>query len=296
MTTSAARSGEGGACRLTQYNYYDAIHDYSQIDYFSYKNRLVDEWTTFYGWVYKMEYDGNRKMKIARAYAGGELAYTIQFVYKNNKVVKEIWYNGNTQEIADEVTNTYNVKGQLIKNQSLNGDYYVINTYTPQGYLESWHFFVGGVPVQKNIYTYNDNFKNPYESARPGIEYSFAWSNSAFGAGNRWYSSEKAFFYDENGDPFVYYDQDANQTHWISSEQNYPLRADYVDLLSGGSIVNSFEYENCGSAQTLNSAIKQQTRVSNPKKIISPIDRLFHGPSPEMIEKIKQLRMLKTTN
>ena len=78
VTTSAARSGEGGACRLTQYNYYDAIHDYSQIDYFSYKNRLVDEWTTFYGWVYKMEYDGNRKMKIARAYAGGELAYTIQ--------------------------------------------------------------------------------------------------------------------------------------------------------------------------------------------------------------------------
>jgi hypothetical protein len=75
---------------LTRYYLYDAINDYEQDEYFTYKNGLVDEWTTYYGYMYKMEYDRNKKMKIARSYFDGELLYTIHFIYKNNKIVKEI--------------------------------------------------------------------------------------------------------------------------------------------------------------------------------------------------------------
>jgi hypothetical protein len=82
-------------CRLTRYEYYDAIHGNGHIDYFTYKNGLVDEWLTFYGFLYKMEYDNNKKLKIARAYDGETLINTIHFIYKKDKIVKEIWYAGN---------------------------------------------------------------------------------------------------------------------------------------------------------------------------------------------------------
>ena len=294
-TTNATGSNQNGSCRVTQYSYYDVARDYAQIDNYTYKNGLVDEWAPYYGTVYKMEYGTNKKMKTARQYYGDQLLYTVDFIYKNNKIVKEIWYTGNTQDIADEVTNTYNEKGQLIKNQSLNGNYYTLNTYTPMGDLESWLLFFGGQPIQKGVYTYNKEIKNPLNSGRPGIEYSFAWTNSAFGAGNRWYTSEKIIFYDGNGDPFTYYDQDPNKTKWVIAEQNYPLRADYIDALSGGTVINSFEYENCGPAQNLNSALKQQQIITDPKQLINPANRLFHGASPEVIEKLQQLRLHKTT-
>lgn len=245
---TSEKRGSGNDCRLTEYYYYDAIHDFEQIDRLTYKNGLVDEWSTFYGTIYKMEYDRNKKMKMARAYIDGELISTIRFIREDNKIVKEIWYVGNTDVVDDEVINTYNRKGQLIKNESLNYDYYTINTYTPQGNLESWTFYAAGLPVSKAIYTYKDNFKNPY-LARPGIEYSFAWVNSAFGAGDRWYSSEQSISYDENGKPYLYYDQDPLKTKWQKGDNGFPIRADYTDKLTGGQIVNSFQYENCNSCR-----------------------------------------------
>lgn len=293
---SATKQQSAGACRVTQYYYFDAIHSSEQIENYTYKNGLVDEWYAYYGVVFKMEYEKNGNMKIARSYFDGELINTIHFVYKNNKVVKEIWYAGNTQVIEDEVNNTYNEKGQLIKNQSVAFDYYVVNTYTAQGYLESWFFYLGGIPASKGVYTYNDNIKDPLELARPGIEYSFAWINSAFGTGNRWYSSEKIILYDETGEPFVHYDLDANKTKWQTTEQNYPSLVTYTDVLSSGTIINSFNYENCGSTQNLNSTPKQKPVLANRKKITNPIDRLFHGPSSEIFEQLKQRRLHKTTN
>ncbi len=272
-------------CRVTQYYLYDFINDYEQIDNYTYKNGLVDEWTPFYGVTYKMQYYKNRRMKMAGAYANGELINTVLFVYKNNKVVKEIWYQGDTKVVDDVVINTYNNKGQLIKNESLNYDYYTLNTYTQHGDLKSWLFFVGGQAVQKGEYTFNKEIKNPLRSARPGIEYSFAWANSAFGAGNRWYSSEKMIFYDESGNSSTSYDLDPQKTKWTRGANNYPLLANYVDILTGGSVINSFKYENCEGKNDKQASKTQPIRISN--KIIPNRDRryLAHGSKLEIKKK-----------
>jgi hypothetical protein len=288
-----------GDCRLTKYHYYDAAADYNQIDYFSYKNGLVDEWLASSGGLFKMEYDRNKKLKTSRMYEGETLVYTIHFIYEKDKVVKEIWYDGNTQQVANEVINTYNQKGELIRNEATNFDYYTIYTYTRQGYLESWFYFSGGSPIVKAEYTYNNEFKNPY-GARPGIEYSFPYVNSGFGSGKRWYSSERITLYDEDGNPSVLYDQDPMRTVWQSGPKNYPLQADYFDRLSGGPITNTFEYENCDGSNDKNTSTESLSEKGGIKnsnvETGANFKSLINSPKKEVIEKMKALRKQKIEN
>lgn len=283
--SSVAKSENGGGCRLTMYHYYDALADYHQVDYFTYKNGLVDEWLSSYGSLFKMEYDDKGKLIISRMYDGETLVSTIHFIYEKNKVVKEIWYDGNTQQVLDEVYNTYNKKGELIRNESINFDLYAINTYTNRGDLESWQLFIGGLANAKGEYTYSDEFKNPY-SAIPGIQYSFPYANAAFPSGNWWYSSEKITVYDPDGNPFVYYNQDPLQTVWQSGPQLYPLQANYVDKISGGAMTNTFEYENCPGDQNTNSRAKslRHKSIINSKRIPANLRSSIPGPRRGVIK------------
>ncbi len=281
---------KGSDCRLTKYDYYDAIHDFSQIDNYSYKNGLVDEWLTFYGILYKIEYDNKKKFKTARAYDGATLTNTIQFIYQKNKVVKEIWYAGNTNQVSDEVNYVYNQKGQMIYNESINFGYSVTYTYYENGNLKSWFYFEGGLPNSKAEYTYRNKFKNPLK-ARPGIDYSFAWANAAFGTTENWYSSEKITLYDELGNSSVYYDQNPNKTVWRVGDKNYPLKATYVDAVSSGIITNSFEYENCsekGKDSPINTK-NQITGMNNSLVSDEKFKLMLQGPQTGMIKKLKEL-------
>jgi hypothetical protein len=293
----AARAENLGGCRLTIYDYYDGISDFHQLNKFSYKNGLCDELLAFYGTSFKMEYDVNRRLKISKVYDGGNLTATIHFIYKNNKVVNEIWYEGNTDNILDVVTNTYNERGEMIRNESRNNNYYVTYTHTANGDLESWLFYDGGNLVVKAEYTYQTPYKNSM-GAIPGLEYSFVYANSGFGilSGKRWYSSEKITLYDENGEPFVYYEQDPAKTIWLPGQQGYPLNADYTDAISGLHINNAFEYENCIPGQVSRAAhINQNSFYKNDghSKFLKPI---FHGPSTNTIEKLKAVRLSKKVN
>jgi hypothetical protein len=287
--STAARSEKGGGCRVTSYDYYDPVNDYHQVDQYTYKNGLVDEWLTFYGSVYKMEYDSKRKLTIARLYEGPTLLNEIHFIYNKNKVVKEVWYDVNTQQVIDEVNITYNQKGEMIRNESTAFDYYVTYTYTIQGDLKSWFFFVGGLPAQKAEYTFLSEFKNPL-IARPGIEYSFAWGNSAFGTGKGWYSSEKVTLYDAEGsNPFVYYDHDPLQTIWQPGSQNYPIKATYFDRLSDAhNITNSFEYENCPGSNNdaKRESLRQKNGISNSIAPALNFRSLIRGPK-KMLTRLK---------
>ncbi len=290
---SMAKPDNAGGCRLTMYHLYDPISNYHQIDNFTYKNGLLDEWTASYGLVYKMDYDKTGKMKSATVFADDELVYTIHFIYKNNKVVKEIWYLGNTQVVDDEVIITYNQKGQMIKNESLPYDYYTTYTYlAANGELDSWLFFMSGVPVQRGDYIPSRRYKNPFRAV-PGLDYVFGYANSGSFSWNSWYSSEKITYYDEGGNPSVYYDLDPAQTTWVVGSQNYPLQANYIDRLSSETITNTFEYENCpGSVNKTSSApgLNKQgslLKSGNRKKI------LLHGPNNERIQKIIEARKKK---
>ena len=290
---STSKPDNAGGCRLTMYHLYDPISDYHQIDNFTYKNGLLDEWAVSYGWVFKMDYDKTGKMKSATVFEDDELIFTIQFIYKNNKVVKEIWYLGNTQVVDDEVIITYNQKGQMIKNESLYYDYYTTYTYMANnGELDSWLFFIGGVPFQKGDYIPSQRYKNPFRAV-PGLDYAFGYANSGSFSWNSWYSAEKITYYDEGGNPTIHYDLDPAKTTWVVGSQNYPLQANYKDRSSGETITNTFEYENCpGSGNKTSSAPGINKPGSSFKSGIWK-KILVHGPNNERIQKIIAARKKK---
>ena len=145
----ALKTASPGGCRVTSYDYYDPLADFHSIDYFSYKNGMVDEVLTGYGQTYKMEYNKQGKLITSRVYDGAALLYIISFDYKNNKIVQENWRDAVTNDIYDILYLSYNKKGELTRNESVIMDFYVDYRYYTNGSLESWEYFSGGSPPAK---------------------------------------------------------------------------------------------------------------------------------------------------
>jgi len=271
-TASDLQPGSNGNCRLTEYDYYDGVSDYHNIEHVSFKeNGFVDEWTTPFGIVFKMDYNIKGQLKTAMGYENDVLVYTVQFEYQENRVVRETWYQGNTDVIDDVVEYSYNLKGQMIKNISHNYDYYTTYTYTASNDVKSWFFFVGDTPAVKGEYTYTGSVKNPFKTWK-GISHNFPYANPAFASTERWYISEKITLYDEDGNPLVLYDQDPSQTTWETGHEHLPTRINYVDIQTGTAMYDGFEYENCKGNSPVNPAhsITQKSIKKDITEAVSP--------------------------
>ncbi|MFI5188017.1 MAG: hypothetical protein ACHQF0_14900, partial [Chitinophagales bacterium] len=112
---------------------------------YTYNRRgLVDEWTvTDYGNL-KMEYNFLGRLIKSSLYTDGVLINTIVFFYQGDRVVKETWYDGNTQNKVDEIFYSYNKDGKVWKSQSFINDYYSFYHYTPDGgSVDGWKFYSG---------------------------------------------------------------------------------------------------------------------------------------------------------
>ena len=286
---AGSRSDDAGGCRLTTYHYYDAISDIHNYDVFRYNNSLVDEWDASWGATSKMYYDANGKLKAADMYLGADLLFNIHFLRNNNRIVKETWYVANTEIIDDIVEYTYNDRGQMLKNQSLNYDYYTEYTYAQDGELKSWFFVLGGLPNAKAEYESGGHYKNPLLSAA-GLEHEFAYANAGAFKRRWWYGKEKVTLFDENGDPFVYYDSNPSQTVWTAGQQGYPQIAVYPVLGTDATITTSFEYENCLPGEN---PATTRVNANAGSKTIAPASRklaLMGAPSPEKIQHIVRTR------
>jgi hypothetical protein len=274
FAVSCRKADVSNCYRLTAYDYYSGTGDFHQIDRFAYKNGLLDEVTTFSGLRYSIGYDAQSKLATSRVYDGDSLLYIISFVYKNGKVAEEIWRYATSQQIYDDVFLTYDQQGRLARNESFMLEYHTDNTYYPDGSLKRWLVVDHGANFAQGDYTYEDNYKNPFSSIT-GVDYSFWATNSAFGIrmGNRWYTSEKITLFDENNQPYALYEQDPAKTTWKMGQPLYPLESDYVDKLTGDSILNIFSYESCDGGSLLQparSSRKTSVNESGHVRTISP--------------------------
>jgi len=293
-----SKSEKKDNCRVTLFDFYDGIADVHQYDTYSYKNGRVDEWAVWYGGVYKMEYDHRGKLKKSRYYLDDALVYTIYLLYKNDKVVKEIWYTGDTKDVDDEVVYTFDRKGQIVRMESIANDYYTDNTYAANGDLTSWKLYVGGSPVVSAHYTYYNRYKSPFVEGTPGIEYNLPYINSTFGYTKWWYSSEKMVYYDENGNESVYYDQDPGQTKWQIGNNKYPELVSYFSPVSSSNHSVGFEYENCNGG---NHGHHRPTATSGRKPgSIAPVSNsirsIVSGPKNKLKQRINEFRIERRKN
>lgn len=272
-------------CRLTkmiwgggnEYNYH-------------YNNQgLADEWDISDYGLFKQEYNANGKLAKSRWYIGVDLQATIHFFYEGKKVIKEIWYDGNTSDIVDEVLYTYNAKGQMVRMESFMLDYYTVMSYTPEGNNSSWDFFVGGFPYYSGVLKYNRPYKNPY-LAVAGIEHGFPYVNPQYNSNKWWAASEKLTIYDENANPIVLFDYDPSQTIWQGGFQNYPLSANYFDLISGDWVPYSFEYENCGPGNVTGNSQTARPSSAKASRKINPMMLMKYNPSKSIKEQVREIR------
>lgn len=284
LQSASTNSKEKTGCHLVYANFGNSFYKYH------YNNSgLADEWEISDYGTFRQEYDAGGRLITSRQYDGTDLVFTIYFFYHDKKVVKEIWYNGNTTDVYDEVFYTYNEKEQIVRSESFINDYYTIFKYTPPGNIAEWHFYLGGNPFYSSYITYGKPFKNPL-LAVPGIEYSFPSLNGAYS--KWWGDGGKLVAYDENGNPEVLYEYDPQQAVWQGGPQHYPLALNNFDLISATWVLQTFEYENCGSSvdnSNSNSRIAQPGTAIGKTKI-NQLLLLHRNPLKSIKEQVKEWR------
>jgi hypothetical protein len=283
----AFRSDANGGCRMTSFDSYDGVNEINQLDKFTYKNGLVDNVYTFYGWRFDMVYNANKKLIASKVYIDDVQIWFMEFFYKNNKLERMTFRYPETGELDDEVFFTYNQQGNLERSESFLYDLYATYKYTPDGSLESNVVFSGGLPFFKGDYTYTAAYKNPYRTLT-GIDLQFFYGNPGYGSGTNWYTSEKITLYDENGNQDILYEQDPAKTTWESADQHYPLKATHVDMPTQGIITNTFEYENCVPGQFARSENLRKNKTSKYSSLGDFKSRIPHYPSKETIDRLRK--------
>ena len=257
---SKATNKPKNECRLTEMN----------VTLGNYKHRynsqgLCDEWEISDYGTFKQEYNDAGRLIKSRLYVEDELIYTIDFFYTGPRVTKEIWYYGNSTEVADEVHYTFNHAGQNTRAESFLWDYYTVNSFDAMGNATAWDFYLGGNLTSSGRYKFNLSYKSAFR-AIPGIEYGFPFINAAVSTSKFYFSAEKIIEYDENGDPIVIYDYDAQQLPWQTTLQNYPTEAVYHDAVTNDLVTYTMQYENCGPGNESPSRIAPLTSTVNKVK------------------------------
>lgn len=276
-------------CRLTEF----ASNGEGETFHYNLKG-LCDEWyIASYGAVLKQEYDATGQLKKSRWYDGDALIYTIHFFYKGVNVNKEIWYDGSSSDVIDEVYYTYNQRRQNTRMESFFGDYYTVNTFDPIGNVSAWKFYVGGNLFYSVQSTFGNKhqYKNP-RRAIPGLNYGFPYINAAVFSSTFCISSEKLVAYDENGDAFVLYDFDVKKTTYQPASQNYPSAGTFFDLVTNDWLNQTFQYENCGGGSD-NDYSKSQTgkpSTTSDASRINPMMLLKRNPAKSIKEQAMELR------
>ncbi|MBL0181798.1 MAG: hypothetical protein IPP96_05665 [Chitinophagaceae bacterium] len=242
---AASKSEHNNQCRLVSLN-----TNFGFTSSVSYNNRgLANTWSLSYDFgsvVYTMllEYDANNRLTRAKYINTGDYLYDVVYYYnKKGLVEKEKWYLPNTNILDDEVFFTYNTRGDAVRQQSFiyGVDAHIIPD--AKGNYTRYDLYIDGNLVQTGLYTFNRSNKNPW-TAMKGIPYGLP--GYAFQFSKWWETSETIIFYDEEGNPYYYYDQNPSRTRMRMNDQDYLLEVKHYDRLTGDLYQYSFDYEHCG--------------------------------------------------
>ncbi len=267
--------------------------EYGNLTYTYNQRGLVDQWNVDYlDGYFTMEYNAIGHLVKSKYYSEGVLVNTVVFFYQGDRVVKETWYDGDTQTKTDEVFYTFNRDGKVTKGQSFLDDYTSIYKYTPDGSsVSEWDFYMGGILNYTQQFTYLPPHHRDPDLARPGLDYDFFSANGRESQ-SRWYStSEKDISYDENGmNPQVLVDQDPTKSIVQFNDHNYITVTDFYDNIAQTYIHFLFTYENCGSGDgDKTSSASKSLSVNNSKITLGKFLRI--GSSKPIKDQLKEFRM-----
>jgi hypothetical protein len=263
-------------------------HGNGSTDDFHYNTKgLADEWRIDLGdgspVIFKMEYNHHQKLIKAKLYSGGALYATIKFVYANGRIVRDVWYDGESTNVINEIKNTYNKRGQLSVRESSISSIRVVFKNNHQGNtLQSDLYFENNLYLS-NSYTYNKFNRNPYLAVN-GIPHAFPFYQLSFGPA--WQTGEKITM-TESGTTTVIKDEDPAATAMKISARGYLNSSKTFERVSSSFINCSFKYQNCcGDDDFDNSAAVAQLAPEEtlPAKInVQKFEAVIPNPVKEIL-------------
>ena len=290
LAASKLPPGQKNQCRLVSLN-----SNFGFTSSVSYNNKgLANSWTTSYDFgseVYTMPlvYDAKDRLASAKFIINGYHYYDVAYSYnQKNLVVKETWSDANTHELIDEVFISYDVRGNTIRQQSFIWGFDAHMIPDAKGNYTRHDFYIDGNLVQSGLYTFNIANKNPWGSMT-GIPYGItSWT---FLFSKWWETSESILFYDEDGNPYYYIDQDPALTTMTMNDQNYLLDVKHYDRLTGDLFNYSFDYENCAGTNATGKATNPpgaKQSAGNSKKL--QLMKLMSSHGKEFKENLLKMR------
>ena len=175
--------------------------------------------------------------------------YDFVFEYKHNRIVKETYYEQGTSVVYDQVTNTYNWKGQIIKRDDPPFDYYATFEYDIFGNLTRAEARTSnGDLVQREEYKYRKPTRDP-ATARPGLPFSF-WYLIYLESGPFVDWTRDVFIGDGAGGEFIVYDENPDKTVVTSTSKHLAGSRSTFDEIAGIEYYQYWNYENCGDNNT----------------------------------------------
>ncbi len=242
MQGSTDAGSRFGKCRLTS-----AIRDNVYGEFLQYNNRgLVSEWKEDYfdgyPYVINYEYDFFGRLKSAHVtdnFSG--LSTDVKYKYQGNRLIKQTIYEAGTNNILNEIVNTYNNQGQIIKRGSTMFPVYCTFTYNWMGNNPLVNYYVDGFLLLKEEFAYLQFNRNPFLAAHgiPYVTYRYDFLFSKW-----WQTSEKYTVYD-NGVATVTLDLDPSTVEMTLGAQQYLTSVSNVDRLTGQTTSAYFSYDNC---------------------------------------------------
>lgn len=162
---------------------------------------------------------------------------------RKDRVNKVIWYEPSTSNIVDEVFFTYNNRGHMVRQQSFIWGVDTRMVADAQGNYSRYDIYIDGILLQSGVYTHYRSNKNPW-TAITGQSFNLLYYSFVFS--KWWETSESVIFYDEDGNPHFYWDQDPSLTKMKLGKQNYLVDGKFYDRLTGDLYHYWFDYEDCG--------------------------------------------------
>ena len=252
---------------------------------------LADQWIIDYGFglplhTNTMTYDENNRLIQSNEDFFG-VDYVYQFYYAGKRLTRLTRTNVDFPDDVLDFQYTYDSKGQNTRQDDHNTDTHVLMYYDALGNCTRTDIYFGNDLYYSDNYTFYAPVRNPRQNI-PGVEFGFPFYGTGGISDKWWFTSNKTIIYD-NGTPFLFNDYDPNQTTINTGSNNFPGTASYYDRFTEGSIVITFDYDNCGgeSVET-NNRYSQGNRSIESNKTTRPL--LGRASAKSIKEQIQKLR------
>ena len=283
LTGKESTTERASTCRLVS-----AVRDDVYGEFLQYNSRgLVSEWKEDYfdgfPYIVTYTYDQFGRLKTGHSvntYYG--TAFDVKYQYQGNRLIKHTVYEAGTNNVVNEIVNTYNYLGQIVKRASTYFPIYCTFNYNWQGNNTLVNYYVDNALYLKEEFTYRQFNRNPFLAAHgiPYVTYTYDFLFSKC-----WQTSEKYTLYD-NGTATVTGDLTPETAVLTLGPQQYLTSITNFDRVEQANTSAYFTYDNCNCAPAKIISGKKAQPNSTAAKLIAltRLKQLFEAGD---IQKIK---------